>query len=114
MVSILKLYALVLFSQCAYYNLYHLLMNRYRYWNILDWNVRGISSQTRWDVLCRKTEESNCTMICLQETEREHFDQAYLRNFCLRKFNHFAYVPQYWQFWCPYYSQWSPRKNNCM
>jgi exonuclease III len=68
----------------------HLMNN---YWCILDWNVRGINSQTRWDDIYRIIEESNCNVICLQETKREEFDQAYIRNFCPRKFNQFAYVP---------------------
>jgi hypothetical protein len=64
-----------------------------RIWCILDWNVRGINSQTRWDDIYRKVDESNCNIICLQETKRDFFDQAYLRKFCPRRFNQFAYVP---------------------
>ena len=58
-----------------------------RSWNILNWNVRGINSQTRWDDLRARIEESNCGVICIQETKREDFDQAYLRNFSPRRFN---------------------------
>jgi endonuclease/exonuclease/phosphatase family metal-dependent hydrolase len=68
-------------------------MNRYRSWNILDWNIRGINSQDRWDDLANKISESNCNIICLQETKRESFDNAYIRKFCPRKFNMFAYHP---------------------
>lgn len=64
-----------------------------RTWCILDWNVRGINSQIRWDDLRKKIDESNCNIICIQETKREQFDQNYLRNFCPGKFNQFAYVP---------------------
>jgi hypothetical protein len=54
-----------------------------RSWNILDWNIRGINSQEIWDDIREKIHESNCNIICLQETKREQFDLAYLKNFCL-------------------------------
>jgi endonuclease/exonuclease/phosphatase family metal-dependent hydrolase len=50
-------------------------------WNILDWNIRGINSQDRWNDIRQGIDETDCNMICLQETKRENFDQAYLRNF---------------------------------
>ena len=62
-----------------------------RNWNILNWNVRGINSQIRWDDIRAKIDESNCGIICLQETKRDFFDQAYLRNFSPRRYNQFAY-----------------------
>jgi hypothetical protein len=31
--------------------------------------------------------------MCFQETKREHFGLSYIKNFCDRKFNSFAYVP---------------------
>jgi exonuclease III len=61
-------------------------------WNILDWNIRGINSQARWDDIRQRIEESNCCIISLQETKRENFDLTYLRNFCPRKFNQFHYT----------------------
>jgi exonuclease III len=64
-----------------------------RNWNIFDWNIRGINSQHRWDDIRLRTEESSCGIICFQETKRETFDQAYLRNFCHRRFNNYAYIP---------------------
>ena len=64
-----------------------------RQWIILNWNLRGINSQIRWDAIRLKIEESNCNIICFQETKREDFDHSYIHNFCPRKFNKFAYVP---------------------
>jgi exonuclease III len=64
-----------------------------RQWNILDWNVRGINSQARWDDLRLRTEESNCGIICIQETKREDIELAYIRNFCHRRFNTYAFTP---------------------
>jgi exonuclease III len=64
-----------------------------RSWNILDWNIRGINSQEIWDDIRQRINESNCNIMCFQETKREHFDLAYLKNFCPRRFNQFAYAP---------------------
>jgi exonuclease III len=64
-----------------------------RSWNILDWNIRGINSQEIWDDIREKIHESNCNIICLQETKREQFDLSYLKNFCPRRFNQFANTP---------------------
>ena len=67
------------------------LMNRA--WYIVDWNLRGINSQRRWDEIRAKADESNCHIMCFQETKREHFDHACIRNFCPRRINQFAYSP---------------------
>jgi exonuclease III len=64
-----------------------------RNWIILDWNLRGINSQTRWDDIRQKIDESGYNVICFQETKREHFDNDYLRNFCPRRFNQFVFSP---------------------
>lgn len=64
-----------------------------RHWNLLNWNVRGINSQERWDDLRFFFEESNCGFICLQETKREIFDNSYLRKLPPRRFSIFAYCP---------------------
>lgn len=37
--------------------------------------------------------ESNCSIICLQETKRQVFDQLYIKNFCPSSFNEFHYLP---------------------
>ena len=65
----------------------------HRSWYIVDWNIRGINSQMRWDEIRAKADESNCHVMCLQETRREHFDHSYIRNFCPRRINQFAYSP---------------------
>jgi exonuclease III len=65
----------------------------HRNWFILDWNVRGINSQGRWDDLSNKISESNCNIMCLQETKRETFDSSYLKNFCPRRMNQYVFSP---------------------
>jgi hypothetical protein len=72
---------------------FKILFPMHRNWFILDWNVRGINSQGRWDDLSNKTSESNCNIICLEETKRETFDSTYLRNFCPRRLNQFIFSP---------------------
>jgi exonuclease III len=64
-----------------------------RNWTILDWNLRGINSQTRWNDIRQKIDESSYNVICFQETKRESFDHAYLHNFYPRRFSHFAFSP---------------------
>jgi hypothetical protein len=53
-----------------------------RAWKILCWNVRGINSESKWDAIRSKIVESNCDVVCLQETKRESFDSQYVKNFC--------------------------------
>jgi hypothetical protein len=92
------------------------------YWNILDWNIRGINSQNRWDDIRQRINESNCNIICLQETKREYFDHSYLRNFGPNFFFTFQLHSLYWQFWWDYHHmewrsiQWhfnQPRHSSC-
>jgi exonuclease III len=55
--------------------------------------MRGINSEKKWLALASKISESNCDIVCLQETKREHFDDLYLRNFCPKKFKKFEFIP---------------------
>lgn len=40
-----------------------------------------------------KIEESACSIVCLQETKKEHFDMAFVRKFAPKRFDHFDCVP---------------------
>ena len=80
----LMMYVIILRT---YIGVDHTLFMMNRKWNIMNWNVRGINSQERWDDIRDRTEESQCDIICLQESKRDFFDTAYLRKFCHRKFN---------------------------
>lgn len=44
--------------------------------NILFWNIGGINSEQKWLALFDEISESSCSIICLQETKREHFDHS--------------------------------------
>ena len=52
-----------------------------RSWNILNWNIRGMNSQDKLLALRQKIDESDCNILCLQETKRENFDAAYIKKF---------------------------------
>ena len=62
-------------------------------WNILCWNVRGINAMEKCDAVWDKIEESACSVVCLQETKREHFEMSFIRKFAPRCFVHFDYIP---------------------
>lgn len=57
------------------------------------WNIRGINSEAKWDVLRNKIDESVCSIICLQETKRESFDALYLKKFVPRNFDKIDFIP---------------------
>jgi exonuclease III len=40
-----------------------------RQWKILCWNVRGIIATNKWMAIRRKIAETNCDILCLQETK---------------------------------------------
>uniref|UniRef100_A0A0A9DE02 Endonuclease/exonuclease/phosphatase domain-containing protein n=1 Tax=Arundo donax TaxID=35708 RepID=A0A0A9DE02_ARUDO len=64
-----------------------------RQWKILNWNVRGLNSDHKWGRIYDKIEESNCAVICFQETKRELIDSKFMKNFCPKRFNKFEYLP---------------------
>lgn len=68
------------------------LMNN-RSWQILCWNIQGLNGRDKWDAVKTKIDESACVVLCLQETKRAHFDKAFIRNFALRRFDSFDYIP---------------------
>jgi hypothetical protein len=45
-----------------------------RKWRVLCWNVRGLNSEAGQREVRSKIEESECDIICLQETKCEAFD----------------------------------------
>ena len=62
-------------------------------WNILCWNVRGINAMEKCDAVWDKIEESACSIVCLRETKREHFEMSFIRKFAPRRFDRFDYIP---------------------
>jgi exonuclease III len=68
-------------------------MTNTRSWYILCWNIRGINASEKWDAVRDKVEESACSVICLQETKKEHFDMSFVRKFAPRRFDCFDFIP---------------------
>lgn len=68
-------------------------MNLKKQWNVLCWNIRGINSEKKHLAIRNAIDLSGCSVICLQETKRDTFDAAYVKLFCPKKFDKFAFVP---------------------
>ena len=62
-------------------------------WKILNWNVRGLNSDKKWNSIRDKITESRSEIICLQETKRETLDISFIRNFCPPAYDSFEYLP---------------------
>jgi hypothetical protein len=62
-------------------------------WSVLSFNVRGINSAVKGNGIRCAIQESRCHVICLQETKKEYFVRADLRNFCPNSCDSFAFVP---------------------
>lgn len=64
-----------------------------RMWNVMCWNVRGLNSDKKWNSIRDKIIESQCHIICLQETKKEHLDDMFLKKFCPPALDKFEYLP---------------------
>jgi exonuclease III len=62
-------------------------------WHVLDWNIRSINSADKWPSVHCKIEESNASIISLQETKKGDFDASFIRGFAPRRFDQFAFSP---------------------
>jgi exonuclease III len=76
-------------SRVSMDNTPHWLLN----WVVLDWNVRGLNDKDKRLAVYNKIEESNCAVICLQETKCETFDHSFIRSFCPKRFDRFVFSP---------------------
>jgi exonuclease III len=64
-------------------------MNHNKAWKILNWNVRGLNSDKKWNSVRDKIVESRSKIICLQETKKENFDATFIKNICPPNFDSF-------------------------
>lgn len=53
----------------------------------------AINSDYKHRVIRNKVEESQCTVVCLQETKFDSSHRSYIRRFCPRRFDSFAFSP---------------------
>jgi exonuclease III len=67
--------------------------NKGRTWIVICWNIRGINSSSKWNVIRSKIHESTCDILCLQETKREIFKAGNMKKFLAPSFDAFEYVP---------------------
>jgi hypothetical protein len=81
------------FEACVFLLTEFLMCLSNRLWHVLSWNVRGLNSPDKWPSIRNKIEESNATIICLQETKRSEFDISFIKGFAPRRFDKYAYVP---------------------
>src|SRR3954464_13659961 len=64
-----------------------------RNWNVLCWNVRGLNSNAGQRAVREKIDESQCSIICIQETNGPSIDSNFVKSWCPRRFDQFAYIP---------------------
>jgi exonuclease III len=62
-------------------------------WKLLNWNVRGLNDKDKRLLVYNKIKESQCAVICLQETKCQDFDHSFIRNFCPKRFDRFVLSP---------------------
>ncbi|XP_066344156.1 uncharacterized protein [Miscanthus floridulus] len=68
-------------------------MNHNRNWNVLCWNVRALNAVRKWDAIRNKVGETNCDIVCLQETKKDNFDAAFVRKILPATFDDYLFVP---------------------
>jgi hypothetical protein len=61
-------------------------------WNIVIWNIRGLNSDDKHNVVRAKIDESACAIFCLQETKIHHFDHSLVRKMAHKRFNTFTFA----------------------
>jgi exonuclease III len=62
-------------------------------WNVFCWNVRGLNDKDKRLAVFNKIDECHCSIVCLQETKCQYFDHSFIRSFCPKRFDQFAFVP---------------------
>ena len=55
--------------------------------------VRGLNAENKWESLKNKVTESQCDVVCLQETKKENFDILFIKLFCPCSFDSFCFIP---------------------
>lgn len=59
----------------------------------LCWNIRGINSEDKCRSVREKVGESGCSVLCLQEAKKDHFDNSFIRKIVQRQFDKFVFSP---------------------
>ena len=64
-----------------------------RNWKVLSWNVCGLNSETRQRAVRQKVTESQCAVVCLQETKLSNFPRHLIKSICPAGFDQFIESP---------------------
>jgi exonuclease III len=64
-----------------------------RIWYVLSWNIRGLNDPLKWPHIRNKLEESNASIVCIQETKKGEFDHSFIKKIAPKKFDKFAFIP---------------------
>jgi hypothetical protein len=67
--------------------------NANRNWSVLNWNVRGLNSADKCNVIRSKIEESSCAVFCIQKTKKQHFEPSNIQKIAPKWFNKYSFVP---------------------
>jgi exonuclease III len=62
-------------------------------WIVLCWNIRGLNDKSKQLALLNAINTSACSVVCLQETKKCHFDIEFIKSCCPRRFDDFVYIP---------------------
>lgn len=62
-------------------------------WRVLCWNIRGLNAKKKWNTVRSKILETQCDIICLQETKKEHIDANFIKLFCPKRMDAFEFLP---------------------
>ena len=62
-------------------------------WNVLCWNIRGLNSGDKELALSNAINASGCSILRLQETKKPMINHAFIKSWCPRRFDQFAFVP---------------------
>ena len=57
------------------------------------WNICGLNATRKCDAMRNKIDESNCLIVCLQETKMMTFDATTLKSLCPKRFDTYASIP---------------------
>ena len=78
-----------------YFSTQWLSMNRVTMcsWKVLCWNVRGLNSDARQRSVREKVIESQCSVLCLQETKLPSCSRSIMKRICPQGFDQFVESP---------------------
>ena len=68
-------------------------MTQHKDWKILNWNVRGVNSDKKWNSIREKIIESKSEIICLRKTKKRELWQQLHQKLLPPDFDAFQFLP---------------------